>query len=449
MVEDCIAELNFVCENQRSRLIDDYYLKSVRALFWCGNNKLVISSKQLQESLFILEGLNYKGIDTLTPNHSSLSLCKDIIADSEVYHSILNYANREGEICLIPYANTHQFYDLVSQLSADSLSVRLPESPGYRNLWLRDYLNTKLGFRASFPYMSSCQKLLPLGFICEQSIDVETAALWIINNVPSRCAIIKPSISNDSLGQFLYCHSDSAFNPISESYTTQRSADNFTSNSFMNSGSIIVEEFIESKWIDLPGLRIPLLPSIEILIPEPSFGSPLITYCCLQLTGKEGGFSGVIIYQSIYFQSWYSTLKEAAFNFACSAQDMGLIGHFDIDAIIDKNDQVFLLEANIRRTGGTHVHELCKHLIGPDYFLTHSVLSQDKIICKVKFKNNELIDLFHEQNFKVSIQKEGAIPLSFSWIDENTISLDLIVISNNLADLIELKNIFLCLISVE
>jgi 5-formaminoimidazole-4-carboxamide-1-beta-D-ribofuranosyl 5'-monophosphate synthetase len=46
---------------------------------------------------------------------------------------------------------------------------------------------------------------------------------------------------------------------------------------------------------------------------------------------------------------------------------LGYCGYFDLDAIVDPTGQVYVVEMNPRRTGGTHVHEMAEFLVGKAY----------------------------------------------------------------------------------
>ncbi len=59
--------------------------------------------------------------------------------------------------------------------------------------------------------------------------------------------------------------------------------------------------------------------------------------------------------------------RDSGMIFARRLQQMGYVGHFDLDTVVDDAGRVYLLEINPRRTGGTHVHEFAEHVFGADY----------------------------------------------------------------------------------
>ncbi|MFZ2025888.1 MAG: hypothetical protein WAV30_01215, partial [Microgenomates group bacterium] len=56
----------------------------------------------------------------------------------------------------------------------------------------------------------------------------------------------------------------------------------------------------------------------------------------------------------------------------------GYRGHFDIDMIATKYNQVFVNESNTRNTGGTDVYKMALELIGKDFMSDSYVISRSK-----------------------------------------------------------------------
>lgn len=95
---------------------------------------------------------------------------------------------------------------------------------------------------------------------------------------------------------------------------------------------------------------------------------------------------------------WLRLLKKSGDKFAALMLKMGYWGVFDIDFVISKKGEVFAIESNTRRTGGTHVWEASKYLLGKNigqYF----IYSNDVLPVKENIKNylqlkNSLSDLY-------------------------------------------------------
>ena len=86
-------------------------------------------------------------------------------------------------------------------------------------------------------------------------------------------------------------------------------------------------------------------------------GEPQITYVSDQLFQGFGDFCGVLVSRELLDTPWYPPLAESGMIIARRLQQMGYVGHFDLDTVVNDEGRVYLLEINPRRTGGTHVHE--------------------------------------------------------------------------------------------
>ncbi|MFZ2206684.1 MAG: hypothetical protein WA061_00005, partial [Microgenomates group bacterium] len=66
----------------------------------------------------------------------------------------------------------------------------------------------------------------------------------------------------------------------------------------------------------------------------------------------------------------------------------GYRGHFDIDMIATKYNQVFVNESNTRNTGGTDVYKMALELIGKDFMSDSYVISRSKYQLNEKNKHS-------------------------------------------------------------
>ena len=58
---------------------------------------------------------------------------------------------------------------------------------------------------------------------------------------------------------------------------------------------------------------------------------------------------------------------------------MGYRGYFDIDVVVAKNSkEIYLIETNTRRTGGTHVYDIAKKLFGTKWEKKNFLISNDQ-----------------------------------------------------------------------
>jgi hypothetical protein len=260
---------------------------------------------------------------------------------------------------LIPYAATREFLHLVGVLRSDyDLQVSIPESPEADLLWLRDYIDTKTGFRtlASF-WMRDAGRFLPFGMICEDLRHASVVADWFCRR--GETCVVKADTGESGIGTMIISPEPGL--------SVEAIHERLSSQPFFSDELIVVEKFIPSA------KRIS--PSAEVMVPRLGEGEPCITYISNQLFLGFGDFCGIQIDRGIYEEPWCADLERCSLELAHHLQGMGYVGHFDVDCIVSDDNEVYLLEINARRTGGTHVHELAKYLFGEGYIDKVSLIS--------------------------------------------------------------------------
>jgi hypothetical protein len=143
------------------------------------------------------------------------------------------------------------------------------------------------------------------------------------------------------------------------------------SNIYLAQDLYVVEEFIESPTKESP--------SAEFYCPPAETAPPKLTYVCDQHFEASGRFAGVLISSEIEMQSWYTEYLQTVQMMAEQLQQMGYVGTFDIDSIINGGNDAYMLEINTRRTGGTYAHEFLEFVFGEDYANQFAVLAHNKI----------------------------------------------------------------------
>lgn len=90
----------------------------------------------------------------------------------------MDYAGPNRAVQLVAYAVTPQFMQLVSKLRTDfGLTVILPECPLPGSEWVRDYIDTKSGFRSlASRWLPNAKDLLPEGLACKTILQAAEAA---------------------------------------------------------------------------------------------------------------------------------------------------------------------------------------------------------------------------------------------------------------------------------
>ncbi len=344
---------------ERDDLINGEDYHGDRTILWADDPKLVIVNYPIAHADFNTKRLGYPNTRHLAPHEPTHYLCLDILREAHLLEGILQYAAPNGIVQLIPYATTKEFLRLVEVLRKDyNLQVLTPESPDADHFWLRDYVDTKTGFRslASF-WMPDASKFLPFGMICETLQQASVMAHWFCSR--GEACVVKTDTGESGIGT-------TVISPES-GLSVDDIFDRLRSQPFYSNELIVVEKYIPSANR--------MSPSAEVKVPRLGEGDPHITYISNQLFLGFGDFCGIQIDRGIYKQPWCADLERCTLELARNLQNMGYVGHFDLDCIVGDDNKVYLLEINARRTGGTHVHEFGKYAFGNDYADKVSLIS--------------------------------------------------------------------------
>ncbi len=334
-----------------------------RALVWCGDPKLVITSLAIPHYELITQQARYPNTVYAVPEHASADLAHDILRDSALLQRIIHHAGEAQTIQLVPYAATTQFYDLVETLRrVHNLTVILPETPERDHLWVRDYIDSKNGYRVLVSrWLPNADDLLLEGFVCPTYEEAADAAHWF--STRGRGCVVKADDGENGFGNIRVQAGDFA--------TPADLLAHLHANPLLNKPPLTVEALVTGDHL--------LSPSLEVYVPPAAQGEPRITYTSDQLFNGFGNFCGVLVSRELIQASWYAPLAESGMIIARQLQALGYVGHFDLDCIVDDDARLYLLEINPRRTGGTHVHDFGLHVFGADYLDQVSMISNDSL----------------------------------------------------------------------
>jgi len=365
---------------EREELISAEAYHADRTLLWAGDPKLVIVSYQIAHADLITQRLNFSSTTHIYPDIPTHYLSRDILRESRLIEEIVAYAGQERLIQLIPYATTPDFLHLVDVLRHDhGLDVHAIESPEKEDLWLRDYVDTKAGYRIlASTWLSDADELLPFGVTCYNL----NQAIRVAESFSARgeSCVLKADTGESGIGTFvIHPHEGELDAEIKLG---------LLKDPYFQSELIVVEKYIAA--------RDQLSPSLEIRVPKLGSGKPQITYVSRQLFLKFGDFCGIQVDKSLYEAPWYPRLESSGLILAGKLQGLGYAGHFDIDCIVGDDGRLFLLEINARRTGGTHVHDFAKHFYGDDYIQKASFISYEAMDAGRITSANELVEVLHD-----------------------------------------------------
>lgn len=347
---------------KREALIRGFRVANERSLLWLGDRKLVITEAPVAHVDYLRDRLGYSQLQHACPAHSSDSICDDILRESALLQRIVDFADDAGALQLIPYATTsavHKLADLLRQTYG--LTVYLPESPAPDRLWLREYVQTKLGFRMLVGQWMG--NWLPEGYVARSVEEAGAIAHTFLQR--GQGCIIKANTGFLGIGHTVF-RPEAALELAELCATLQQ-------NPYYAGDLLIVEALIPSA----QGLS----PSAEVVVPANPSEPPFLTAICAQQVLPSGAYAGEMVSPDWSNAPWYADLSAAALEVAQKLRAMGYIGHFDLDGIVDDAGTLYLLEVNARRTGGTHVYELARFLLGERRAQTATLLSCTSVPC--------------------------------------------------------------------
>ena len=378
----------YLARANRPALFETMFDKGNRALLWLGAAKLVVLSAPAPHLGYLRERVGYVDTELLVVPQPSSWICQDILRSPALLERIAAYAGKRGQLQLIPYVTTTGVYELADVLGQKfGLRINLPESPAPENLWIRDYLDTKSGFRDVAGRLLG-QAALPEGFVCDRPSTAAEAVHWLIRQ--KRPAIVKANRGNGGFGHWYV-------SPDAIPSATAALA-HLTANPFFQDDLLIVEQRVESPDN--------VFPAVELYVPPG--GAPFVTHVCQELF-LRGKVTGQIVTPGLADTSWYPDLVRAGLRLADRLQEFGYQGLFDVDGVVSADGRLYLLEANPRRTAGTHAHEFASYTFGPDYAQHMTVICHNTLDAGRVGSSQQLLDLLDDLLYTAGGPPEGIV----------------------------------------
>lgn len=90
--------------------------------------------------------------------------------------------------------------------------------------------------------------------------------------------------------------------------------------------------------------------------------------------------------------------------------ELGYRGFFDIDFVLSNDNIPYVIETNMRRTGGTHVYDVAKTLFGNNWGKNHFIISQDNFCYgKRRISEKQIIDKMKKIVYPIKGKEKGVI----------------------------------------
>ncbi|MDZ7318904.1 MAG: hypothetical protein ONB11_07095 [candidate division KSB1 bacterium] len=353
-----------------SQILEDQYLGE-RALLWGADHKCVVTSWPVESQYldYLRQTLAYSELVNIYPSQPSLSLCEDVLHDPSLLSRILDFCHDAHQVYLIPYSTTRAFLDLADHLVDLGLPIETPESCRRENLWLRDYIDSKGGFRDfAMPLKNSFKGFqIPEGFWArswEEAIEIVLSFL-----AQGRSCVCKPNRGEGGAGIVRFSPSDFKQRNVRDEIRSKLYADDY-----LQHDTVIIEEYIEPDRSIAGGS-----PSVDFYIgPSPQSDIRILSVEA-QVLSPEGIFQGVMIGKAVLPSCVENAIISNGELLARRMKLWGYVGPFDIDMVLDCHGQLWPVESNTRRTGASHAIDVATYLFGDEFWKSVTVFTFDHL----------------------------------------------------------------------
>lgn len=367
---------------------------SQRAFFWGDDHKAVIIPSPIPQALIDhnRHACGYSEVVTLSLETPKVNLSNAVGDNPSLMDYIVQALRQNPDLLISPYASTNSFAALSRMLIQHGVHA-IREMPKADSLWTVEYLDSKAGFRAE---MQKLKMMIPEGFVAENKGQALDIAEWF--DAQGKSFVLKANYGESGWGLIITSNErflDAA--SLREKILRQMDNDPVWENTL-----IVVEEAIAVD-MNIAGGS----PSTEFYVDDEGAH---ITYHCGQLLDAQGGFFGVEIGKDVLSRPLINDLERIADVAGDRYYALGYRGYFDVDFIVGKDGSLYMVETNMRRTGGTHVYDLARHLFGEQWSDEAYLLSHDSFCYGFSVYDPEiLLDLLCPLLYPINGEKKGIV----------------------------------------
>lgn len=341
------------------------------ALFWSGDNKLVITPNPV-DGLFLADIctlLGYENLQVICPSKRSFSICDDIADCQEIFHTLYETLKSPAPPQVITWGATKQFYGLLDRLHLTDRSSIAVEVPDYDKFWVALYLESKSGCR------EFCQGIqrqipdlhMPEGFICSsKDLALDALAYFALQG---RAFVLKANWGTGGFSMLRVTQSelDQDIDQLRQNLARRMRFDHY-----WDQCPVILEEFISVPSADWPrALTIDFLIAPDGNITLIGKGVMLMRRDCL--------YAGISTGRGALEASVEDRMEMIGHRVAQAMAEFGYKGWFDLDFVVDQNSQLYLTEINARRASPAHVFGIAQRLAGTEWATKCGLYANDHL----------------------------------------------------------------------
>lgn len=386
-----------------------------RSLLYGRDDKVLITPAQINQKQldFLSQLAGWENVQNLYPKNFSPSICNDLVNDRALNEAFTNVLRDNPSVEIIPYRHTPEFYKLLEYIEKNNFKITLPETIDKDDKFIEVYFHSKRGFRHLWEIVKDPKLKIELafGFITTDKAECKQAAFWFKKK--NKDFVIKYNRGVQGIGVLLL----EAKNFSTDWDIFSGQIDKLLADEIWNEPGIVVEERVKIDKTVLGGS-----PNVEMRIDHE--GKVHREYACEQVIQEDGKtFMGVGMNNEVDASPHIEQAYLAAENIGKYLSGLGYRGNFDMDLVVSVENKVYAIETNLRRTGGTHIHEFCKELLGANYSQNFYIMSYEVKIPDEKNWNYEKLDGLLGKYLFNKDRKSGVIVANMELVGVGIVSL--------------------------
>jgi len=370
-----------------------------RTLLWEGDNKIIVTPFPISPLLFKnnVKVSGFKNCLNLYPNKVDIGLSEAIIKDEALMEKLSDIIKANSGIRISPYAVTPSFINLIEILEKKNLNFVVKERPYKNSDWTVQFLDSKIGSRLEIDKIKDKSVNTPRSIICRNKKEAVSVAEWFYNK--SISYVIKANFGEGGWGTLIVKIKDNkSWNKVLSKINKE-----FNGDCIWDGGLILIEEYIETERGTSSSC-----PSSELFLSE---NGPKVTYICDQVVTEAGNFLGITLGRGALNKRIESKINKASIAVGKRFWELGYRGFFDIDFVLSKKGGIpYIIETNMRRTGGTHIFDVARSVFGDNWRDKTFILSQDSFRYGKKLLSEKVIlEKLKDILFPINNKKRGVV----------------------------------------
>jgi len=363
-----------------------------------------------------------KEVEILVPKKHTGKICEDIWADKSLVARLVELGKKYTKLNFTAYSTTPYFLKLVARLRKLGVTVSTPESPRNADAWTVNFYGSKSGIRqlAQINGAIRADLKMPDGVIVSGIFD--TARIAANKYVNEGGVVIKTNKGHSGAGVLIFRPGDL---PDNFGKCEKRIVKILKKDGYWKKFPIVVESLVD------PNMRIGGgFPNAEFFV-RPDREVEFLYYCGMRVDGN-GVFGGVEIGEESLPKRVAARITDIGYLIGEQYAKDGYVGYFDVDYIAEKGGEIFVSESNVRVTGGTHVYETGKELVGRGFTKKVYVLSNNmwKTPGKKKYSFDKVLEMTKSLRFSRK-KKEGLVICSSNLLTMGDGYLSYIIFGKN------------------